>query len=121
MRSFGVYCRPTLARGSPLKGVTMTVLGLIFGIVGSDIETGTPRLTFGLLQLYDGVEIAALALGLFGIAEFMQSVNQVVTINAAYTNVRLPEKLDAATRLWIAAEGWNGEIHQASWRLTQNP
>ena len=77
----------TLARGSPLKGVTMTVLGLVFGIVGSDIETGTPRLTFGLLQLYDGVEIAALALGLFGIAEFMKSVNQNVKFDRAYANV----------------------------------
>ena len=43
----GLLAGSTLARGSPLKGVTMTVLGLIFGIVGSDIETGTPRLTFG--------------------------------------------------------------------------
>jgi len=47
----GLLAGSTLARGSPLKGVTMTVLGLIFGIVGSDIETGTPRLTFGFLQL----------------------------------------------------------------------
>jgi TctA family transporter len=83
----GLLAGSTLARGSPLKGVTMTVLGLVFGIVGSDIETGTPRLTFGLLQLYDGVEIAALALGLFGIAEFMKSVNQNVKFDRAYANV----------------------------------
>ncbi len=47
----GLLAGSTLARGSPLKGVTTTVLGLIIGIVGSDIETGTPRLTFGFLQL----------------------------------------------------------------------
>jgi TctA family transporter len=83
----GLLAGSTLARGSPLKGVTMTVLGLIIGIVGSDIETGTPRLTFGFVQLYDGVEIAALALGLFGIAEFMKSVNQNIKLDRAYTNV----------------------------------
>ena len=85
----GLLAGSTLARGSPLKGVTMTVLGLVIGIVGSDIETGTPRLTFGLLQLYDGVEIAALALGLFGIAEFMKSVNQNVKFDRAYANVKV--------------------------------
>src|SRR5438552_5374959 len=85
----GLLAGSTLARGSPLKGVTMTVLGLIIGIIGSDIETGTPRLTFGFLQLYDGVEIAALALGLFGIAEFMKSVNQNVKFDRNYSNVKV--------------------------------
>src|SRR5487761_2268657 len=64
----GLLAGSTLARGSPLKGVAMTVCGLLIGIVGSDIETGTPRFTFGIPNLFDGVEIVALALGLFGIA-----------------------------------------------------
>ena len=72
----GLLAGSTLARGSPLKGVAMTVLGLLIGIVGADIETGTPRLTFGVIDLYDGVEIVALALGLFGVAEFLKSINQ---------------------------------------------
>src|SRR6202023_1919193 len=42
----GLLAGATLARGSPLKGVAMTVLGLLLGIVGSDIETGSPRFTF---------------------------------------------------------------------------
>src|ERR1700730_10568866 len=43
----GLLAGSTLAKGSPLKGIAMTVLGLLIGIVGSDIETGTPRFTFG--------------------------------------------------------------------------
>ena len=85
----GLLAGSTLARGSPLKGVAMTVLGLLIGIVGTDIETGTQRFTFGIPNLFDGVEIVALALGLFGIAEFMKSVNQLSEVNTAYTNVRL--------------------------------
>jgi len=85
----GLLAGSTLARGSPLKGVAMTVLGLIIGICGADIETGTPRLTFGIMELYDGVEIVALALGLFGIAEFMKSVNQNVTFDTKYANVKM--------------------------------
>src|SRR3954447_22101255 len=56
----GLLAGSTLARGSPLKGVTMTVLGLVFGIVGSDIETGAERFTFGLTELDDGVALVAL-------------------------------------------------------------
>ena len=85
----GLLAGSTLARGSPVKGVSMTVLGLMLGIVGTDIETGSERFTFGMTHLDDGIELIALALGLFGIAEFMNSVNQVSTINAQYANVRL--------------------------------
>ena len=67
----------------------MTVLGLLFATVGQDLETGSERLTFGLPELSDGNELVALALGLFVIGEFMNSVNQVATVNTKYTNVRL--------------------------------
>src|SRR6266404_6869076 len=94
----GLLAGSTLARGSPVKGVAMTVLGLMLGIVGSDIETGAERFTFGLTQLDDGIELIALALGLFGIAEFMNSINQIVETNTKYSKVRLrdmrPSKAD---------------------------
>src|ERR1700751_1182107 len=85
----GLLAGSTLARGWPLKGVAMTLLGLLLGIVGTDIETGTPRFTFGITSLLDGVELVGLALGLFGIAEFMKSVNQYSDINTRYSNVGL--------------------------------
>ena len=83
----GLLAGSTLARGSPLKGVAMTVLGLFLGSVGTDLETGSERYTFGMTELDDGIELIALALGLFGIAEFMNSVNQVAPINTKYTHV----------------------------------
>jgi putative tricarboxylic transport membrane protein len=85
----GLLAGSTLARGSPLKGVAMTVVGLLLGLVGADMETGLPRLSFGVLELYDGVEIVALALGLFGIAEFLKSINQEIKIDLKYSNVRM--------------------------------
>jgi putative tricarboxylic transport membrane protein len=94
----GLLAGSTLARGSPLKGVAMTVLGLFLGSVGTDLETGSERYTFGLTELDDGIELIALALGLFGLAEFMSSVNQIAPINTKYTHVRLkdmrPSKAD---------------------------
>src|SRR5215467_9417225 len=85
----GLLAGSTLARGSPLKGIAMTLVGLLLGIVGTDIETGTPRFTFGIPSLLDGIELVGLALGLFGIAEFMKSVNQFSDINRRYSNVGL--------------------------------
>jgi TctA family transporter len=85
----GLLAGSTLARGSPLKGIAMTCVGLLLGIVGTDIETGTARFTFGIQSLFDGVELVGLALGLFGIAEFMKSVNQYSDINTRYSNVGL--------------------------------
>src|SRR5262249_30504840 len=81
----GLLAGSTLARGSPIKGIAMTTFGLLLGAVGSDIETGSARLTFGFPELDDGIEIVALALGLFGIAEFMNSINQIADTNTRYS------------------------------------
>src|SRR5215467_2269573 len=107
----GLLAGSTLARGSPVKGVAMTVLGLFLGSVGTDLETGSERYTFGITELDDGVELIALALGLFGIAEFMNSVNQVAPINTKYTNVGIrdmrPTKADMKRAFFPM---WRGTI-----------
>ena len=83
----GLLAGSTLAKGSPVKGVAMTLLGLSLGIVGADVNTGAARFTFGYYDLSNGIEIVALALGLFGVAEFLKSVNRLVP-NAIDTNIR---------------------------------
>jgi TctA family transporter len=94
----GLLAGSTLAKGSPLKGAAMTVLGLGLGMIGTDMEDASQRFTFGLTQLGDGIELIALALGVFGIAEFMNSINQTAATDAKYANVRLrdmrPSKAD---------------------------
>ena len=105
----GLLAGSTLAKGSPLKGIAMTVLGLLIGIVGSDIETGQPRFTFGITELFDGVEIIALALGMFGIAEFMNSVNNTETVDMKYAKVAVsdmfPSKADLKLAFWPMIRG----------------
>ena len=105
----GLLAGSTLAKGSPLKGIAMTVLGLLVGIVGSDIETGQPRFTFGITELFDGVEIIALALGMFGIAEFMNSINNTETVDMKYAKVGIsdmfPSKADLKLAFWPMIRG----------------
>jgi len=73
----GLLAGSTMARGSPLKGGAMTLLGLLIGVVGTDSNSGEERFTFGLPELTDRVELVALAMGLFGVAEFLRNVNRL--------------------------------------------
>ena len=102
---FGLLAGSTLAKGSPLKGVAMTILGLLLGLVGQDINSGSgfPRFTFGLLDLDDGIELVALSLGLFGIAEFLRSVNNTPAVNTAYTNIRMRDLRPSKADMKLAA------------------
>ena len=69
MMLLGLVAASTLASGSPLKGLAMVVLGLLLGTVGTDVNSGQARYEFGIPELMDGINIVALAMGLFGIAE----------------------------------------------------
>ena len=62
---------------SPLKGLIMVVVGLLLGLVGTDVFSGQARFTMGYLELRDGIALVALAMGLFGVSEVIASVGQV--------------------------------------------
>jgi TctA family transporter len=55
----------------------MVALGLVLGVAGTDVLTGTQRFTFGIAELDDGFALAALALGLFGVADFLRGTGRV--------------------------------------------
>jgi putative tricarboxylic transport membrane protein len=105
----GLLAGSTLARGSAIKGVAMTTLGLLLGSVGTDVNTGAARFTYGVLDLYGGIEIVALALGLFGLAEFIRNVNRLAPVHADHVNVRLrdmrPSKADLRKALPAMVRG----------------
>lgn len=77
MMLLGLIAASTLASGSPAKGLSMVVLGLLLGTVGTDVNTGMARFSFDVPELTDGINLVALAMGLFGIAEVVSSINQV--------------------------------------------
>jgi putative tricarboxylic transport membrane protein len=58
-----------LAHGAPEKAVAMVLVGLLLGLVGIDVNSGAPRMTFDLNGLADGIGFVPVAIGLFGIAE----------------------------------------------------
>ncbi len=70
----GLVCSVALAHGSVLKAIAMILLGLLLGLVGTDIYTGAPRFTLDQLQLADGINFVAVAAGVFGIAEILRNM-----------------------------------------------
>jgi TctA family transporter len=70
----GLVCSIALAHGSILKALAMVVLGLLLGLVGSDVISGAPRFTLGLPEFADGLNFVALAVGVFGIAEILRNL-----------------------------------------------
>src|SRR5690606_20742236 len=73
----GLIAASTVGQGSPLKGVAMMVIGLILGIVGTDVNTGMARFAFEIPELLDGFSLVAIAMGLFAITEVIKSANSV--------------------------------------------
>ncbi|MEW6665539.1 MAG: tripartite tricarboxylate transporter permease [Thermodesulfobacteriota bacterium] len=73
---FGLIGSIVLASGSIVKAVGMIVLGLLLGMVGTDITSGNQRFTFNVPELADGIGFVALAMGLFGIAEIIRTLER---------------------------------------------
>jgi TctA family transporter len=70
----GLIASIALARGSTLKALAMIFLGLLLGTVGEDLYSGVPRFTFGVRDLYSGIDFVSLAVGLFGVAEILRNL-----------------------------------------------
>lgn len=72
----GLVFAVVLAGGSILKAVAMILLGLLLSTVGTDLETGDQRMTFGQPFLWDGIDFAVLAMGIFGVSEILRNLGQ---------------------------------------------
>jgi len=72
----GLIGAVVLAQGSLVKAVAMIILGLFFGLVGTDLNSGQQRFTFGLPELSDGIGFVTLAMGLFGVAEIVTNLEK---------------------------------------------
>ncbi len=70
----GLVAAVVLAQGSLVKALSMIFLGLLLGSVGTDVNTGAQRLTFGIPELADGIGFVPLAMGLFAVAEIIKNL-----------------------------------------------
>nr|WP_314256871.1 tripartite tricarboxylate transporter permease [uncultured Devosia sp.] len=67
----GAVC---LASGSILKACGMVLIGLLFGLVGADVNSGAVRFTLGFTELWDGIDFVTIAIGVFAFSEIIDSL-----------------------------------------------
>jgi TctA family transporter len=92
----GLIAAVVLAHGSVIKAVAMTILGLLIGLVGTDGQTGGTRFTFGITELTDGIDVATLAIGVFGVGEIIWNLTRPQDKRSVLT--------ERITRLWPTRE-----------------
>jgi putative tricarboxylic transport membrane protein len=95
----GLIAAVVLAHGSVIKAIAMIILGLLVGLVGTDGNTGGTRFTFGITELTDGIDVATLAIGVFGIGEIISNLTQ-----PQETRSLVQQKI---TRLWPTREDFH--------------
>lgn len=75
----GLVVAVILAHGSLLHAVGMVVLGLLFGLIGTDVNSGMQRYTFDTPQLADGISFVIIAMGMFGLGEIISNIEHEST------------------------------------------
>jgi putative tricarboxylic transport membrane protein len=103
----GLVLLTYLAKGSSLKALMMALVGLLIGGVGLDLMTGLPRFTFGINELTDGVGIIPILMGLYGISEVLENLEQNLDQREIYqTRIK---------NLWPSLRDWT----EAKWAIAR--
>ena len=71
----GFFCVSFVTTGSMLNGLAMTLIGVLLGLIGTDVNSGQMRFTMNLPFLMDGIGLISIALGCFGIAEIVKNLD----------------------------------------------
>ena len=93
----GLVAAVVLAHGSVVKAVAMVILGLLLGLVGTDVNSGVLRFAFGISELADGIGFVTVAMGLFGTAEIISNL-EMKDEREVFTN--------KVTNMWPTKEDW---------------
>ena len=98
----GLVGAVVLASGSLLKAVAMIVLGLLLGMVGTDVNSGTPRFTFDIPELADGIGFIVIAMGVFGYGEIIMNLSKSESERQVFTT--------KVTGLWPTKEDFRNMV-----------
>ncbi|HLQ94457.1 MAG TPA: tripartite tricarboxylate transporter permease [Xanthobacteraceae bacterium] len=104
---FGLVAAVVLARGSLLKAIAMVCLGILLGIIGTDVNSGVIRFAFGQTELADGIGFVALAMAFFGIADVLINLehSEKQEVFTSRIGSVLPTRDDLRVCAWSIARG----------------
>jgi putative tricarboxylic transport membrane protein len=92
----GLVASIVLASGSLLHAIAMILLGLLLGIIGTDVNSGVTRFSFGLPELSDGINFVVVAMGVFGLGEIIANLQNESTRSLVATKIEglMPSRED---------------------------
>ncbi len=93
----GLVAAVVLAHGSLMKAIAMVLFGLLLGLVGTDVNSGVLRFSFGISELADGIGFVTVAMGMFGLAEIIANLEHKGDREVFTSKV---------TNLWPTKEDW---------------
>jgi TctA family transporter len=70
----GLTTAVVLAHGSVIKAIAMVLIGLLLGLVGTDVNSGLTRYTFGIEAIWEGIDFLPLVIGMFGVVEIIRNL-----------------------------------------------
>lgn len=85
----GFFCVSFVSSGSLLNGLAMAMIGILLGVIGTDVNSGMARYTLNLTFLQDGVGLISIALGCFGIAEIVKNLDNKNTLTPFNGKIKL--------------------------------
>ncbi len=96
-----------LSHGSMMKSIMMACFGLILSNIGLDPITSSPRITFNMMELFEGIGIAPVAMGLFGVGEVLINIESPEKREITKTKIRnlLPSRLEWIQSRWALVRG----------------
>ena len=83
----GLMFAVVLARGSVAKAIAIILVGILLSTVGTDLESGEERLTFGWNEIADGLDVAVIAMGMFGFAEILRNLETTQTRDVVHAAI----------------------------------
>ncbi|MDP4908719.1 MAG: tripartite tricarboxylate transporter permease [Burkholderiaceae bacterium] len=84
----GLIILTYLAQKSMVKALLMASFGVVLGLIGLDSITGMPRFTADMPELLDGIGIAPLAMGLFGVSEILLNIERQIKRSVVVKRVK---------------------------------
>lgn len=96
LAALGIIATGSLG-GSPVRSLIAGTMGLMIALVGVDPLTGTPRLSFGMPFLFEGIDFIPVAIGVFGIAEVLSSLERIEAVRPIRTRLK---------DMWLTRADW---------------
>jgi len=103
----GLVSAAVLAEGSMVKSLTMVIMGLLLGVVGTDVDSGWRRFSFDIIELTDGIGFVVIAVGVFAITEIIENLGDPGQREVFTTKIRhlYPTKEDMKKSVWPILRG----------------